>query len=120
MNNVTVIKSPSRPVGEFPAGVNSANMYEVRIDDQYVTAFVNEEQAESVKNALAVAVAKIVRPLEVIASLWPDPGMCAELAPEHIGPNDGRLRADLLFEALNTARAALGKPTYPQPAHWAK
>ena len=56
--------------------------------------------------------------LRSIASLWPDPGMCAELVPEWIGPNDGRMRADTLWYALNEARKALGLPTYPKPKHW--
>ena len=55
-----------------------------------------------------------------IARMWPDPGMCAELVPERVGPNDGRMRADTLFYALNTARHALGLSTYPEPPHWSK
>src|SRR4051812_33712215 len=35
--------------------------------------------------------------LVAITHLWPDPGMCAEIAPEYVGPNDGRMRADLLW-----------------------
>jgi len=58
--------------------------------------------------------------LRSIVSLWPDPGMCAELVPEWVGPNDGRMRADMLWTALNTAREALGLPTYPEPEHWKK
>lgn len=58
--------------------------------------------------------------LEKIASLWPDPGMCGELVPEWVGPNDGRMRADTLWYALNAAREALEMPTYPRPAHWDK
>ncbi len=58
--------------------------------------------------------------LETIAALWPDPSMCAELVPEWVGPNDGRMRADILWFALNAARKALEMPTYPRPAHWDK
>ena len=58
--------------------------------------------------------------LRSIAALWPEPGMCAEIAPEWVGPNDGKMRADILFYALNTARKALGLPTYPEPDHWKK
>ncbi len=58
--------------------------------------------------------------LEDIASMWPNPGMCAELVPKHVWPNDGRMRADTLWYALNAARTALGKPTYPRPEHWDK
>ena len=58
--------------------------------------------------------------LEKIASLWPDPGMCGELVPKWVGPNDGRMRADKLWVALNAAREALEMPTYPRPAHWDK
>jgi hypothetical protein len=47
--------------------------------------------------------------LEAISSLWPQPPHCAEVAPEYIGPNDGRIRADLLKAALEIARKALGK-----------
>jgi len=58
--------------------------------------------------------------LRTIASLHPDPGMCAELVPEWVGPNEGRMRAETLWYALNTARKALGLPTYPEPEHWGK
>jgi hypothetical protein len=58
--------------------------------------------------------------LKFIASLWPDPDYCAELVPEWVGPNDGRMRADMLWYALNKAREALGLPTYPRPEHWDK
>lgn len=58
--------------------------------------------------------------LRTIVSLWPDPDCSAELAPEFIGPNDGRIRADKLWFALNEARRALGLPTYPEPEHWNK
>jgi hypothetical protein len=58
--------------------------------------------------------------LQFIARLWPDPGMCSELVPEWVGPNDGRMRADNLWYALNAAREALGLPQYPQPEHWSK
>jgi hypothetical protein len=56
--------------------------------------------------------------LEIIAGMWPDPGMCAEIAPKYVGPNDGRLRADMLWSALNVARGALDLPTYPEPKHF--
>lgn len=58
--------------------------------------------------------------LQSIVSLWPDLGMCAELVPEWVGPNDGRMRADTLWYALNEARKVLGLPTYPKPEHWEK
>lgn len=58
--------------------------------------------------------------LQYIAILWPDPDCCAELVPEWVGPNDGRMRADTLWYALNKAREALGLPTYPRPEHWDK
>ena len=58
--------------------------------------------------------------LKSIAALWPDPDCAAELVPEWVGPNDGRLRADTLFYALNTARKAINLPTYPEPEHWSK
>ncbi len=42
--------------------------------------------------------------LQTIANLWPDPDCCAELVPEWVGPNDGRMRADTLwlFLSINT------------------
>ena len=58
--------------------------------------------------------------LQSIANLWPDPDCCAELVPEWVGPNDGRMRADTLWYALNGARKALGLPEYPKPEHWSK
>ncbi len=63
---------------------------------------------------------KMFAALQNIASLWPDPPNCAELVPEWVGPNDGRMRADALWFALNAAREALEMPTYPRPAHWDK
>jgi hypothetical protein len=56
--------------------------------------------------------------LQSIANLWPDPDCCAELVPEWVRPNDGRMRADTLWYALNGARKALGLPEYPEPEHW--
>ena len=47
--------------------------------------------------------------LESISGLWPEPPNCAEVAPQWVGPNDGRVRADLLKAALEIARKALGK-----------
>jgi hypothetical protein len=58
--------------------------------------------------------------LRAIAGMWPEPGMCAELVPKWVGPNDGRMRADALWYAINAARKALGLPTHPKPAHWEK
>jgi hypothetical protein len=58
--------------------------------------------------------------LKQIATLWPDPSMCAELVPEWVGPNDGRIRAELLFYAVTHARKALGLPTHPEPEYWHK
>jgi hypothetical protein len=63
---------------------------------------------------------KLEKALQFIAHLWPDPDYCAELVPEWIGINAGRMRADVLWYALNKAREALGLPTYPRPEHWDK
>ena len=58
--------------------------------------------------------------LRDIVSLYPEPGVCAELVPSYVGPNDGQMRASTLWYALNSARQALGLPTYPKPDHWSK
>jgi hypothetical protein len=118
MIEASVVKTPPRPVGDWPEDVNSANMFEVRIGDEFIFASVSEDGARALKDKLALVLAKIQQPLAQIAALWPDPGMCAEVAPKFVGLNDGRMRADLLFAALNIARAALGLPTYPRPEHW--
>lgn len=67
-----------------------------------------------------VKITEYNKALREIVSLWPDPDCAAELAPEFIGPNDGRMRADKLWYALNAARTVLGLPTYPEPEHWNK
>lgn len=64
--------------------------------------------------------AKLEQALQSIANLWPDPDCCAELVPEWVMPNDGGMRADTLWYALNGARKALGLPEYPEPEHWSK
>jgi hypothetical protein len=120
MIEVSVVRSPPRPVGDWPEGINSANMFEVRIGSEYVFASVDEGEALQLKDRLVAALSKVQQALQLIARLWPDPGMCAEVVPEFVGQNDGRLRADLLWAALNAARAALNMPTYPPPDHWKK
>jgi hypothetical protein len=84
-----------------------------------------EKDREAEENKAAIALkakrdkAEVMHAaLEQIASLWPDPDCCGELVPKFVGPNDGRMRADALWYALNAAREALGKPTYPRPEHW--
>jgi hypothetical protein len=59
MINVTIVKSPPRPVGDYPQGVNSANMFEVRVNDEYLMAFVSEAQAQIVKDGLTAGLAKL-------------------------------------------------------------
>ena len=59
--------------------------------------------------------------LQSIASMWPDLGMCAELVPEWVTPNDGeRMRAEILWCSINEARKALNLPVHPVPKHWKK
>jgi hypothetical protein len=95
-------------------------LYEKAAEDKQ-----REKEASEQKQRDAIALGKkrenaeaMYTALEKIAGLWPDPGMCAELVPEWVGPNDGRMRADTLWFALNAAREALGMPTYPRPEHW--
>ena len=47
--------------------------------------------------------------LKAISGLWPEPPFCAEVNPEYIGPNNGKLRAILLETALDISRAAISK-----------
>jgi hypothetical protein len=75
---------------------------------------------QSHPDVMRARIEKLESALQSIAGMWPDPGMCAEIAPEYVGPNDGRMRADTLWYALNTARKALEMPTYPEPEHWHK
>jgi hypothetical protein len=65
-------------------------------------------------------VEKLTKALQLVAFLWPDPGMCAEFVPEWVGPNDGRMRAEALWYAVTYARKALGMPTHPEPEYWHK
>ena len=60
---------------------------------------------------------KLRTALKQIATLWPEPGMCAEVNPEWVGENDGKQRAILLEAALNISRAALKETErFPLPA----
>ena len=63
---------------------------------------------------------RLEKALQSIANLWPEPDCCAELVPEWVGENDGRMRAVTLWYALNSARKALGLAEYPRPEHWDK
>jgi len=85
-----------------------------------IERYAAEYGCEGAENVTPSKESDFRKALETIASLWPDPGMCGPLVPEWVGPNDGRMRADTLWYALNTAREALGKPVYPRPTHRGK
>ena len=71
-------------------------------------------------NTQTGTIQELTKALQSIANLWPDPDCCAELVPKWVGPNDGRIRAEALWYAINGARKALGLPTHPEPEYWSK
>lgn len=109
-------------IAEARATALANGLYEKAMEQKAQEKALEEQQQ---RDAIALQKKKdraenMFAALQNIASLWPDPPDCAELVPKWVGPNDGRMRADLLWFALNAAREALEMPTYPRPAHWDK
>ena len=86
------------------------NTFPCRICGKAVSAMIFGACETCAKEAIDNATS--VQALRAIVSLWPDPETSAEIAPEWVGENGGKIRADLLKSALNTARKALGMPIY--------